>query len=96
MKLIRTILMVRNSTEFKGRNACRSQELWTWELELGEVCHLSFRFCFILPIAGLLVRVQKKNRKSVCVCVLDIHPVEREKEREVGRERERGGEIDLL
>lgn len=96
MKLIRTILMVRNSTEFKGRNACRSQELWTWELELGEVCHLSFHFCFILPIAGLLVRVQKKNRKSVCVCVLDIHPVEREKEREAGRERERGGEIDLL
>lgn len=89
--------MVRNSTELKGRKACRSQELWNWELELGEVCHLSFRFCFILPIVGLLVRVRKKNRKRcVCVCVLDIHPVEREKEKEAGRERERGGEIDLL
>ena len=30
------------------------------------------------------------------MCVLDIHPVEREKEREVGGESERGGEIDLL
>ena len=86
MKLIRTILMVRNSTEFKGRNACRSQELSNWELELGEVCHLSFRFCFILPIVGLLVRVRKKNRKSVCVCV--GHTSCRERERERGGERE--------
>lgn len=38
----------------------------------------------------------KEKQEKMCVCVLDIHPVEIEKEREAGRERERGGEIDLF
>lgn len=71
--------------KLKGKNTSRSQGLPNWEVELDDVCHL---FIPLHSSQGRYIRVLQRNRTG-CMCVLDIHSVEKDTEREIVRQRQR-------